>query len=167
MARSTERLVLAHVTESRMRAPLDDPIMARFTFAFDAVARLARAAEGFCWQLESQHPGHPVLHPDDPLRVFNVSAWADYESLHDFVYRSAHGRALLRRADWFQAVPQPSTALWWVSGDALPTLEASVARLGHLRRYGPSPRAFSLRRRFDPDGRPETRARTARLTRPE
>lgn len=149
-----------------MRAPLDDPIMARFAFAFDAVHRLARAAEGFYWQLESQNRGHPVLHPDDPLRVFNVSAWTDYAALHRFVYGNAHGTALLRRGDWFQPVPQPSTALWWVSVDAMPTLEASVARLSHLRRYGPSPRAFTLRRRFDPEGRPEGQPRTARREHP-
>lgn len=162
MARSAAHSVLAQVTESRMRASLNDPIMARFAFAFDAVTRLARVADGFCWQLESQHARHPVLHPDDPMRVINVSVWVDYASLHSFVYRSAHGKALLRRADWFLEVPQPSTALWWVSVGAMPTLEASVARFSHLRRYGPSSRAFTLRRRFDPEGRPEERARTAR-----
>jgi hypothetical protein len=145
-----------------MKAPLNDPIMARFAFAFDAVTRLARAADGFWWQLESHGPGHPVLHPDDPLRMVNVSAWVDYGFLHEFVYRSVHGQALLRRADWFEAVSQPSTALWWVPIDAMPSLEAAVARLSHLRRYGPSPGAFTLRHRFGAAGHPDGRPRRAR-----
>lgn len=145
-----------------MRAVLDDPMMAEFVFVFDAVSRLARASEGFCWQLESRCPGHPVLRPDDPLGVVNVSAWVDYLSLHAFIYRSAHGQTLLRRGDWFEAVSQPSTALWWVPVDAMPTLEDAVARLTYLRRYGPTPRAFTLRRRFDPAGRAERGQGTSR-----
>jgi hypothetical protein len=35
-----------------------------------------------------------------------------------------------------------------------PTAEEALRLLTVLRRYGPSPRAFPLRRRFDPDGRP-------------
>ena len=150
-------MLLAHVTESRMRAPLDDPAMAGFVLAFDAVSRSARGAAGFRWQLESEGRGHPVLDPGDGLRVLTVSVWADYPSLHGFVYRSDHGRVLLRRDDWFVRGPQPSTALWWTPDDGRPGADEAVARLRHLRRHGPTSQAFSLRRRLDREGRPERR----------
>ena len=159
MGEPSVHVALAHVTESRMRAPLEDPIMARFAFAFDTISRVARASDGFLWQLESHEPGHPILHPDDPLRVVTVSAWVDYTSLHYFTYRSSHGKALLRRRDWFEAVSQPATAMWWIPVDAMPGLDAAVSRLNHLRRYGPSPRAFTLRSRFNPAGQREGRPR--------
>lgn len=56
------------------------------------------------------------------------------------------------------ATPQPSTALWWVPDAGRPTLEQALARLAHLRRHGPTPQAFGVRRRFDPSGRPEASA---------
>ena len=59
----------------------------------------------------------------------------------------------------FEPVAQPSTVLWWVEVGERPTVDAALRRLRYLRAYGPSPRAFTLRRRFGPDGRPEGRRR--------
>lgn len=144
--------LLVQVNVARMRAPLDDPAMAGFVAGLAAVHRLAAASPGFAWRLGA---GHAVLTDGAGPAVVNVSAWACYADLHAFVYRSAHGRYLRGRARWFLPTEQPSTALWWSPPDALPDLVGAVRRLQHLRRYGPSPRAFSLRRRFGPDGRPE------------
>ena len=66
---------------------------------------------------------------------------------------------LLRRARWFGATRQPSTALWWVPAGVRPDVDQALARLGHLRTYGPSPRAFSLLRQFTSDGSPVQRRR--------
>jgi hypothetical protein len=147
---------LAQVNVARMRAPLDDPVMRGFTDALDAVHRLAEASAGF---VARDGRGHQVLADDAGPVIVNVSLWADYPGLHDFVYRSAHGGYLRRRERWFLPTEQPSTALWWVRGDEPPGTADAVRRLQHLRRYGPTPRAFSLRRRFGPDGRPVGRAR--------
>jgi hypothetical protein len=155
---------LAQVTVARMRAPLDDPVMRGFTSALAAVDRLAETSPGFVARPER---GHDVLPDAGGLVVVNVSVWADYPSLHDFVYRSAHAGFLRRRGRWFLPTEQPSTALWWVDGDAVPGTADAVRRLQHLRRHGPAPQAFGLRRRFGPDGRPERRARvTTPVTRP-
>ncbi|MEV7044445.1 DUF3291 domain-containing protein [Amycolatopsis sp. NPDC051061] len=143
---------LAQVNVAIPRAPLDDPAMAGFANAFEAVARLAEAAPGFVWRLGSG--GHAVLATSAGVEVVvNVSVWRDYRSLHEFVYRSVHGRFLLRRRDWFAPTPQPSTALWWVADGRRPTVDQALARLGFLRDHGPSPQAFSLLRRFTVDGR--------------
>jgi hypothetical protein len=74
-----------------------------------------------------------------------------------FVYRSPHGAYVRRRSRWFVPVEQPSTVLWWVSAGEQPTVDQALRRLRHLRAHGPSPQAFTLRRRFDPDGRPSRR----------
>ncbi|WP_158226811.1 DUF3291 domain-containing protein [Amycolatopsis vastitatis] len=150
---------LAQVNVAVPRAPLDDPVMSGFANAFDAVARLAEAAPGFVWRLDAGS-GHAIVASDGGAGlVVNVSVWRDYRSLHEFVYRSAHGRALLRRREWFARTPQPSTALWWVPDGGRPGVEQALARLRYLRDHGPSPQAFSLLCRFTADGRPLGRRR--------
>lgn len=143
---------LAQVNVAIMRAPLDHPSMAGFAAAFDRVARLAERSPGFVWRLPS---GHAVAPDEDGAdQVVNVSVWRDYQSFHQFVYRSAHGQLLLRRSHWFLPTRQPSTALWWINAGERPTVEETLARLRHLRTYGPSPRAFSLLRQFTGEGQP-------------
>ncbi|WP_410673883.1 DUF3291 domain-containing protein [Amycolatopsis sp. cmx-4-68] len=155
--------LLAQVNVAVPRAPLDDPLMAGFANAFDAVARLAETAPGFVWRLGAESgPGHPVLTGaagGGGNLVVNVSVWRDYRSLHEFTYRSVHGQFLLRRRRWFAAGPQPSTALWWVADQERPGVEPALARLRFLRTHGPSPQAFSLLRQFAEDGRPLRRSR--------
>ncbi|MEU0794366.1 DUF3291 domain-containing protein [Amycolatopsis sp. NPDC005961] len=74
--------------------------MAGFANAFEAVAKLAEAAPGFVRRLGAD--GHAVLATSAGAEVVvNVSVWSDYRTLHEFVYRSAHGRFLLRRRGWF------------------------------------------------------------------
>jgi hypothetical protein len=142
---------LAQVNVARMRAPLDDPVMRGFVDALGAVNRLAETSPGFCWRAAE----HAVLADDTGPFVVNVSVWTGYRPLHEFVYRSAHAGFLRRKAAWFRPTEQPSTALWWVPDGTRPGLADAVRRLQHLRRHGPAPPAFSLRRRFGPDGRPE------------
>jgi hypothetical protein len=154
-------VLLAQVNVAVPRAPLDDPAMAGFAMAFDAVARLAETAPGFVWRLGAGS-GHAVVTgaaAGGADLVVNVSVWRDYRSLHEFAYRSVHGQFLLRRRRWFAAGPQPSTALWWVADGDRPGLEPALARLRFLRAHGPSPQAFSLLRQFTEDGRPLRRGR--------
>ncbi|MBW0088767.1 DUF3291 domain-containing protein [Pseudonocardia sp. KRD-184] len=81
--------------------------------------------------------------------------WSDYAALHEFVYRSGHGGLVRNRSRWFTTTRQPSTALWWIPAGTRPTAGDAARRLQHLRTHGPSPRAFSLRRRFTAGGDPE------------
>lgn len=143
---------LAQVNVAIMRAPLSDPSMAGFVAAFDTVARLAPENPGFVWLLRTAS-GHATTVDEDGVdQVVNLSVWRDYPSLHMFVYRSAHGKLLLHRDSWFRPTRQPSTALWWIPSGERPTIDQALARLNYLRKYGPSPRAFSLLKQFGPDG---------------
>ncbi len=106
--------------------------MADFVSAFDPIARSAGSSPGFVWRLKSDS-GHATVATDGGMdQVVNLSVWQDYASLHQFVYRSAHGRILLRRAKWFQPATQPFVALWWVPMGDRPTVEEALARLSVL-----------------------------------
>ena len=148
-------LYLAQANLSRLRYPPGAPELAEFTEAEDRLNRLADRAPGFVWRLRTGLP-------TDPRLILNISIWKSYQPLHDYTYRSAHGHLVRRRHEWFDAITQPSTVLWWLPPDARPTPEDALARLTLLRRYGPAPRAFGLRTRFDPAGnRDPGRRRTA------
>ncbi|SDS60960.1 DUF3291 domain-containing protein [Jiangella sp. DSM 45060] len=140
---------LAQVNVARLRWELDSPRLAGFVAAVDGVNLLAEASPGFVWRLRAGHG--PVATADgDPRLVVNVSVWETYEHLHAFVYRGRHGGLVRRRAEWFTRTPSPYVALWWVADDAQPSAADALRRLEHLRRHGPSPRAFTVRRRFPP-----------------
>jgi hypothetical protein len=152
--------LLAQVNVARMRGPIDAPVMREFAAGFDPVNRLAERSPGFVWRLQTG--GHaPLVEDDGGLWVVNVSLWRSYEALHDFVYRSPHAAYLRRRSRWFHPAAPPMTALWWVADDERPDVETARARLVHLRRYGPTPRAFSVKRRFDEGGAPVRRTPAA------
>ena len=160
----TERVWhLAQANVARPRAPLDAPVMAEFVVALDAVNRIAEHSPGFVWRLRSSESHGATTLPDGSHQLMvNLSMWESYEALHAFVYRSPHGAYVRRRARWFEPIRQPSTALWWVEAGQRPTVEEALRRLRYLRAHGPSPRAFTLRRRFDPDGRPSRRPSSGR-----
>jgi hypothetical protein len=149
---------LAQANVARQRAPLDAPEMAGFVVALDPVNRLAEASPGFVWRLRSSEAhGATVLEDGSSPMIVNLSVWESYEALHAFVYRSPHGGYLRRRAHWFLPGRQPSTVLWWVEAGERPEVDEALRRLRYLRAHGPSPQAFTLRRRFEPDGRPAAR----------
>lgn len=158
---------LAQANVASLRAPLDEPSMRGFVAALDPVHRLAEHSDGFVWRLQvgTDH-GLCVIRDGAGPAFLNLSVWRDYRSLHEFVYRSRHGRVLRQRSRWFDTARQPSTVLWWVATGDRPTVEDATRRLRHLRAYGPTPRAFSLRRRFTASGSPaespRPRASTAR-----
>ncbi len=149
---------LAQVNVARLRHPVGAPELAEFTAALARVNALAERAPGVVWRHgtpDGHLSGADLL--GDPLTIVNLSVWQSYEHLHDFTYRSLHGNYLRRRSAWFTPLPPPTAALWWVRADCRPTPAHALARLRLLRRQGPSPQAFTLRRRFLADGRPEPR----------
>jgi hypothetical protein len=146
---------LAQVNAARLRAPLSSPALGGFVAVVDPVGRLAEQSPGFVWRLVTGESHGVVTHADqDAVLVVNVSVWQSYEALHTFVYRSAHGALVRRRAEWFLPVRQPATALWWVLAGHRPDVDEALRHLALLRRYGPSPKSFSLRQRFTTDGQP-------------
>ena len=144
---------LAEVNVARLRAPIDSPPMAGLVKALDDVNWLADKSPGFAWR---HRPDDGPLTmgelPPEGEVVVTLSTWADFESLRAYVYRSAHGLFMQRRARWFVPIRGLTTALWWVPEGERPTVADGLAKLVHLRTHGPTPHAFSLRHQFPPDG---------------
>lgn len=152
---------LAQANLARMRFPLESEPMAAFVAALEPINLLADQTPGFIWRHRSETGAHISLADatGDPLLMINLSVWQSYQYLHEFIYRSAHMQYLRRRGEWFSNIETPATVLWWISSGDRPTPEQALVRLRYLRSYGPTPRAFTVRTRFDSTGRRETRPR--------
>jgi hypothetical protein len=78
---------------------------------------------------------------------------ASLQTLGDFVYRSEHVEVMRQRARWFARLTEAIVVLWWVPAGTVPTVADALGRFEHLRRHGPSARAFTFRTPFPaPDG---------------
>ncbi|TCK27859.1 uncharacterized protein DUF3291 [Pseudonocardia endophytica] len=138
--------------------------MRGFVTALAPIHHLAEHSDGFVWRLQTgDDHGLCVIREGTGPAFLNLSVWRDYRSLHEFVYRSRHGHFLRQRERWFDKTRQPSTVLWWVTSGDRPTANDATRRLSHLRTYGPTARAFSLRCRFAASGTPvaSTRPRSS------
>src|ERR1041385_2899087 len=141
---------LAQLNIGRLRAEVDDPSIAEFMDNLDPINALAEASPGFVWRLQTDEGNATAIRafPDDPLMVLNLSVWESMETLADFAYRSAHTAFLRRRAEWFERQGEAYLVLWWIRVGTVPTVEEALARLDHLKRFGPNPEAFTFRRPF-------------------
>jgi uncharacterized protein DUF3291 len=145
---------LAQINVARARAALTDPVMADFVAALDALNRLAEESPGFVWRLKAEGGGASsyIRFAADDRLIVNLSVWSSIESLHAYVYRSAHRRAFADRRRWFEPPSDRPFALWWQPAGDLPTVDDGLRRLERLRQYGPTPDAFTFRERFPMPG---------------
>ncbi len=153
MTAAGERAELAQINVARLQAPIDDPLVAEFVDALDAINALAERSPGFRWRFQTEDGNATAVRPyDDDLIIINITVWESIEALADYVYRSDHTAFLRRRREWFERVEDAAVALWWVEPGSRPTVTEGVARLEHLRQHGPTPHAFTFRHRFGPTG---------------
>ena len=141
---------LAQANIGRLRAPLEDPMMASFRAQLDPINALADRSPGFVWRLQTEDGNATAIRPyaDDHLIAINLSVWETLESLHQFVYRTAHVGVLRDRKQWFEQMDGPILVLWWVPAGQLPTVADAQARLQHLKEHGPTAHAFTFRTPF-------------------
>ena len=145
-------LHLAQVNIARMRAPLDDPVMAGFVARLNEINALADASRGFVWRLQTPEGNATYLRPYDDDRILvNMSVWETVEDLRTYVYRTAHAEVLRARAEWFEKLGAQAVALWWVPAGHLPSVDEAKKRLAHLQERGPTPFAFTFQTLFPPD----------------
>lgn len=142
---------LALFNIARLRAPMDDPLIDDFRNNLAPINALADATPGFVWRLQDESGNATSITPyGDELMIVNMAVWESVDALADFTYRSGHVEFLRRRRDFFEAPTEPILCLWWIPEGTIPAVEEGVARLDHLRAYGPSPTAFTFRHRFGP-----------------
>ncbi|HEY1510229.1 MAG TPA: DUF3291 domain-containing protein [Solirubrobacteraceae bacterium] len=147
---------LAQVNIARSLAPLDTPLMAEFVAALDRVNAIADRSPGFVWRLQTEEGDATAIRAfEDELVIINMSVWASADQLAEFVYRSGHVEVMRRRREWFERL-RLYLALWWIPEGHIPTVQEAQERLAHLEAHGPSPYAFTFKRRFTPDGAPGT-----------
>lgn len=144
---------LAQLNIGRITAPLDSPQLAGFVERLDEINALAEAAPGFVWRFQTEDGDATAVRPYDDDRVLiNFSVWEGPESLHGFVYRSAHADVMRQRKEWFERMEEMYMVLWWVPEGHRPTVSEAIARLAALRADGPTAFAFTYRSLFPAPG---------------
>ena len=129
---------------------MDDPAMADFVARLDDINALADQAPGFVWRLQTDEGDAAGIDFFGADKLINMSVWQDLDSLHDYVYRSAHNQVMALRKQWFERMGEVYAVLWWVESGHVPTLQESAARLDYLREHGASAFAFSFKQDFPP-----------------
>jgi heme-degrading monooxygenase HmoA len=150
--------LLAQVNIARMREPLDSPLLAGFVAALDPVNALADAAPGFVWRMQTEDGNATAVRAFEWDQagsagvLVNMSVWESVETLAAYVYSDAHREVMRQRRSWFERMATAHTALWWVPRGPTPTTGEAEERVIHLRVYGPTVHAFTLREHFPPPG---------------
>ena len=143
------RFHLAQINIGRLRAPVNDPMIAEFVANLDRINALADRSPGFIWRLKGAGNNATDIQPDagDPLMALNMSVWESPQALGAFVYRSDHLTVMRGRAAWFEKL-ELYMALWWVPVGHRPSVEEGWSKVGALRRLGPTTEAFTFRQTF-------------------
>ena len=93
-----------------------------------------------------------LLDPDQ--FIVNMSVWESIDALWEFVCDGEHVAVMRRRREWFERHVKPFTVLWWIPAGHVPTTEEAMRKLAHLEAHGPTPDAFTFKKRFGPAGEP-------------
>ncbi|MBM9594107.1 DUF3291 domain-containing protein [Roseitranquillus sediminis] len=134
---------IAHLNWGLLRADWDDPLVAPFVRAVDAVNAAAARAPGFVWRLPDEDGDWSPL-GDSPRLAATLSVWKSAESLEAFVTRAVHGAFLSRRAEWFVPLDVPTYVIWPVAPGHRPTPAEGKARLDRLAADGAGPEDFDF-----------------------
>jgi hypothetical protein len=144
-----ERWHIAQYNLAKLRAPLDDPLLADFVEAIDRINHLGDASPGFVWRHQTEDGNSTSVRPrDDTSIIINFTVWESIESLFEFTYHSDHVEVYRKRRKWFEHVEWAYLALWWIPAGHIPTVEEGEERLRHLDAHGPTPHAFTFKKRF-------------------
>ena len=144
---------IAQINIARMKAPLDDPLMAGFVARLDEINSLADRSPGFVWRLQAgEGSAAAYLRPYDDDRILvNMSVWKTIDALKHYVYRTAHREVLRQRHDWFNKMSDAYSAMWWVPEGHIPGIDEAKKRLAHLQQHGPTQFAFTFQMIFEPE----------------
>lgn len=144
---------IAQVNIGRVRAPIEDPLMAGFIARLDEINALADRSPGFVWRLQTSEGNATYFRPydhDDRI-LLNMSVWETIEELRHYVYQTVHAELLRQRHEWFEKFIGVYTALWWVPAGHRPGIDEARKRLAHLEKHGPTQFAFTFKTSFQPD----------------
>jgi hypothetical protein len=95
---------LAQVNIGRVKAPVEDPLMAGFVSRLDEINALAERSPGFVWRLQTPAGNATYFrpYPEDDRILINMSVWESIPALRQYVYKTAHAELLREREAWFE-----------------------------------------------------------------
>jgi len=139
---------LAQLNIAKMKFAIDAPEMTDFVARLEAVNALADESPGFVWRLQTEDGDATAVDYFGPDYLVNMSVWADVDSLHGYVYRSAHNEVMAQRKLWFDRMLEAYSVLWWIPAGTVPTIAQADERLQCLRHNGPGAEAFTFKQIF-------------------
>jgi hypothetical protein len=143
---------IAEINIAHMRATLEDPIMKDFVDNLDRINAVADNARGFVWRLQTEEGDATSIRVfDNDMLIVNMSVWESIEALFQYVYASDHVDIFRRRGEWFTKMDTPVLAMWWIPAGHIPTLDEAKEKLDLMAREGPTPLAFTFKKRFSVD----------------
>ncbi len=142
---------LAQINITRLRAPIDDPMVAELVEGLDPINALAEQSPGYVWRLQTDEGDATDIQAyEDELVIVNMSVWETVDDLFNYVHRSGHVDFLRNRRDWFERLGESHMCMWWLPAGVLPTVDQGVARLEILQTQGPTPQTFTFRSPVEP-----------------
>ena len=111
--------------------------MAGFMAGLERINELAEQSPGFVWR-----------HKTDDGNATPIKVRDDDRILFNFAFHPGHAQFYRRRREWFTHEAATYAVPWWVPAGHTPNVEEADERLQELATNGPSPRPFSLRRRY-------------------
>lgn len=134
---------LAEFNIARLRHDIDDPRVAAFMNALDAINAMAERMPGFVWRYTDDSGNATSTQiSDNPRIIVNMSVWADVASLENFVWNTVHECFYRKRGDWFEPFGKPHLVMWWVEDGHHPSVSEGLMRLATLDAGGPAENAF-------------------------
>jgi hypothetical protein len=141
---------LAQLNIAKMKYPIESDEMSDFVDNLENINALADGSPGFVWRLQTEDGDATGIDYFGSDALVNMSVWEDVESLHSYVYKSAHAKIMSRRKEWFHRVEEAYTVLWWTPGGVFPSLQEAKLKLELLNIQGPTAEAFTIKQAFPP-----------------
>jgi hypothetical protein len=112
-------LHIAQINIAKMKAALEDPVMAGFVARLEEINALADRSAGFVWRLQTSEGNATYLRPyDDDRILFNMSVWESIEHLKRYARGHVPGitfknafpadEQFVKGIDWSSFNPRPA-----------------------------------------------------------
>ena len=140
---------IAQINIAKAKAEMDTEIMLGFVERLDEINQLADQYPGFIWRLQTEDGDSTGIRAfSDSNLIINMSVWKDFDSLKNYVYKSAHVELIRDRQAWFKKMLESQIALWWVPVGHIPNFEEGKMKLRLLEENGPNESVFTFAKSF-------------------
>ncbi len=143
---------LVQLNIAKMKFSIESTEMSDFVDNLETINALADSSPGFVWRLQTEEGDATGIDFFGSDVLVNMSIWQDVESLHNFVYKTAHSKIMSRRKEWFHRVEEAYTVLWWAPKAEIPSLDEAKSKLELLKSRGPTAAAFSFKQAYPSPG---------------